>query len=628
MANASFNIAQLLGAASSTGVKGKNPASLGDTLLGGGDAEAFKSLLLGGLAKSRASQVAASDFLSGAKPANADQSGLIELISVSPDLLAKLQSLKTEDLASLPGPLAAVFAPHMTPEGTLDETAQSMLDTLANLTTQTTSIEGLFMQDPEIAKLLGQLSAALKGTATTDLKDGAFAGLFDDLASKTLGTTANVTAAHVSENGDGLVLVTDKGNVTINVADMDLDQFNAFKKLAFADLAPFLTETRAVRVDAHTIMNIAQGPDFLLDPNAPRVTFIRVSENVGALPAGVLAHLSSQAISHVQSALDAQAQNQTVVSAAPIFLDAAVIARAAGKVTQTPATSAAQTTDAQTMAFNRAGLYAALLGVPSSDAQKTATTTAATKAQSATDAALQFAQGPALPQTVVAQGTPLVQSFAAQLQPGKTAINGDTALKGLDTSLISADADAGDMSSSFSLDSAFPVRAESAGTSAVASTLLMAKTASVPHPATHLVSVSLARAAEGGIPGGDRQFTIQLDPENLGRVKVTLEFGENNTVKAKLIAERPETVALLQKDAAALEKSLHNTGFDVKTDGLTFSLGDNNSFSGNMSQNGNSYQNGGNQPSDEDGTDLATIHTVMSVFVDPVTGLTHVNIVV
>jgi flagellar hook-length control protein FliK len=627
MANASFNIAQLLGAATSAGAKGKGTASIGDALLGGGDAEAFKSLLLGGLAKSRASQVAASDFLSGAKPANADQSGLIELISVSPDLLARLQSLKTEDLASLPGPLAAVFAPHMTPDGTLDETAQSMLDTLASLTTQTQSIEGLFMQDPEIAKLLGQLSAALKGTATTDIKDGAFAGLFDELASKTLGTTANVTAAHVSENGDGLVLVTDKGNVTINVADMDLDQFNAFKKLAFADLAPFLTETRAVRVDAHTIMNIAQGPDFLLDPNAPRVTFIRVSENVGALPAGVLAHLSSQAVSHVQSALDAQAQNQAGVSAAPIFLDAAVIARAAGKVTQTPVTSTAQTTDAQTMAFNRAGLYAALLGVPSSEAQKTATTTAAAKAQTA-DAALQFAQGPVLPQSSVAQGTPLVQSFAAQLQPGKTAINAGTALKGLDTSLISADADAGDMSSSLSLDTAFPVRAESAGTSAAASTLLMAKTASVPHPAIHLVSVSLARAAEGGIPGGDRQFTIQLDPENLGRVKVTLEFGENNTVKAKLIAERPETVALLQKDAAALEKSLHNTGFDVKADGLTFSLGDNNSFSGNMSQNGNSYQNGGNKPSDEDGTDLATIHTVMSVFVDPVTGLTHVNIVV
>src|SRR5690606_23834203 len=102
-----------------------------------------------------------------------------------------------------------------------------------------------------------------------------------------------------------------------------------------------------------------------------------------------------------------------------------------------------------------------------------------------------------------------------------------------------------------------------------------------PHPGTHLVAVALQRNLNPqGAPGTERSFSIMMEPGSLGRVKVTLEFGENNTIKAKLIAERPETLSLLQKDVAALDRILSNNGFDTSSaDAFSFDLGSSDSFS-------------------------------------------------
>lgn len=637
MQNASLNIGPSFGS-TLNGLKGKTgPATLGDIISGNNDG--FKSLLLGGLAKSKIASAAAQ------KTAPAAAVSTIEMITIPADLLAQLQALRSDDLSSLSPELTAVFAPHMTAEGTLDQTAQTMIDTLADMGKDgSASIESLFLQDPAIAALFTQFTSALKGIEDRLSKAAATdaVALFDDIATKVIGSATHVTSVHVNAAGNGLVLATDKGTITVNAADLNADQFNAFKKLAFADLAPFLSTPRTVRIDPHTLMKSVQGPSFLDDENAPQVVFIRIAENVSAVPAAVLDQSANAQNASALAALQAQASLGTTASETPLFLDASLVARAASAVTpqtgtqttdqalalpsSTPKTQATQATP---QVFGRANLFAALLGLPHADAAPDAVKGEQTPATPVTPDLLAARTAQTTTQNASALATALQNATAAgTLSQGGLHAQVAPLLKGMDNGLLTTDAEGSDLLSA-GFDAAFPVRADAASTAASASALLQSRGAGAGHPAIHLVSIALSRGMDGAMPGGaDRQFTIQLDPENLGRVKITIEFGDNNMVKAKLVAERPETVALLQKDAVALERSLHASGFDVKADSLTFNLGGEGSFQGSMSHNGNSYQNGGNQPSDEDGTDFATIETVMPIFVDPRTGLTHVNIVV
>ncbi|MCB1538599.1 MAG: flagellar hook-length control protein FliK, partial [Alphaproteobacteria bacterium] len=300
-----------------------------------------------------------------------------------------------------------------------------------------------------------------------------------------------------------------------------------------------------------------------------------------------------------------------------------------------------QTMTPQASPFNHAQLMAALLGLPaqqktapqmqtpgmSAQAQSSATAdtqtgTIAANAPNTAGLQIQAAAAPNAAAAIHISATTLMpQSTAAPHGFGKE-------LKGLDTSLAAFDATDGNMTGL--TDPALQIHADAAQNIAGSTaTLTAARTAaSGLHPSIHLVSAALQRGMEGAVAGIDRQFTIQLEPANLGRVKITLQFSEDNTIKAKLVAERPETVAMLQKDANTLQRTLHDQGFNLNADSLTFDLGGQGSFQGSMSQNGNSYQNGGNASTDEDGTELATIETVMPIFVDPETGLTHVNVVI
>ena len=71
-------------------------------------------------------------------------------------------------------------------------------------------------------------------------------------------------------------------------------------------------------------------------------------------------------------------------------------------------------------------------------------------------------------------------------------------------------------------------------------------------------------------------FDIRLDPAELGRVDVRLEVGHDNRVQAVLAAERPETLAELQRSARDLERALQDAGLDVGENGLEFQLRDEN----------------------------------------------------
>jgi len=82
------------------------------------------------------------------------------------------------------------------------------------------------------------------------------------------------------------------------------------------------------------------------------------------------------------------------------------------------------------------------------------------------------------------------------------------------------------------------------------------------------VAMKLASTAADG--GG--RVTIRLNPEELGKVDVKLEFGRDGSVRAQISVERPETLEMLQRDARALDKALQEAGLKTDQNSLEFNL--------------------------------------------------------
>jgi flagellar hook-length control protein FliK len=90
----------------------------------------------------------------------------------------------------------------------------------------------------------------------------------------------------------------------------------------------------------------------------------------------------------------------------------------------------------------------------------------------------------------------------------------------------------------------------------------------VPPAPVFQIGMQIAKAAPGRI---DR-LVVQLEPAALGRVEVRLKFHRDDQVSAVIAAERSDTLDALQRDARLLERSLHQAGLRLDSDGLTFSL--------------------------------------------------------
>ncbi|MGL4975063.1 MAG: flagellar hook-length control protein FliK [Bosea sp. (in: a-proteobacteria)] len=73
---------------------------------------------------------------------------------------------------------------------------------------------------------------------------------------------------------------------------------------------------------------------------------------------------------------------------------------------------------------------------------------------------------------------------------------------------------------------------------------------------------------------GSKRFDIRLDPAELGRVDVRLEFNEDGTVTASLTADRVETLQMLQRDARTLERAFEQAGLKSSDGGIDFQLRD------------------------------------------------------
>ena len=90
----------------------------------------------------------------------------------------------------------------------------------------------------------------------------------------------------------------------------------------------------------------------------------------------------------------------------------------------------------------------------------------------------------------------------------------------------------------------------------------------IMQPATNQVFVQLTRAVQNG----ENKITIQLRPEELGRVEVKLDIAGDGRVKAMVMADKPETLDLLQRDSRTLERALQESGLKPDNNSLSFNL--------------------------------------------------------
>lgn len=109
---------------------------------------------------------------------------------------------------------------------------------------------------------------------------------------------------------------------------------------------------------------------------------------------------------------------------------------------------------------------------------------------------------------------------------------------------------------------------------------------------TEQVTVQMQR----GVASGQDRMTIQLRPEELGRIDIRLDFGADGRVKAQVSADNPLTLELLQRDSRNLERALQDAGLKTDSGSLSFNLrGDGQQFS--RQGNGDGASNGQNQKS-------------------------------
>jgi flagellar hook-length control protein FliK len=66
--------------------------------------------------------------------------------------------------------------------------------------------------------------------------------------------------------------------------------------------------------------------------------------------------------------------------------------------------------------------------------------------------------------------------------------------------------------------------------------------------------------------------TIQLRPEELGRIEIKLEMSQDGKVRAAITADNPATLELLQRDARGLERALQDAGLRADASNLEFNL--------------------------------------------------------
>lgn len=90
------------------------------------------------------------------------------------------------------------------------------------------------------------------------------------------------------------------------------------------------------------------------------------------------------------------------------------------------------------------------------------------------------------------------------------------------------------------------------------------------------IKVNITKSAVKGVD----KIQIQLNPEDLGSIEVKMQIGKDGKLQAHIISGRPETMDVLQKEIASLEKAFSDAGFQMDEGSLSFSFRESNSQNG------------------------------------------------
>lgn len=93
-----------------------------------------------------------------------------------------------------------------------------------------------------------------------------------------------------------------------------------------------------------------------------------------------------------------------------------------------------------------------------------------------------------------------------------------------------------------------------------------------PAPTSTQVIEQIKVNINKSVKAGMDRVTIQLRPENLGRIEVKMELSQDGKVRAFVTAESRETLDMLQRDARGLEKALQEAGLRTDSNNLHFAL--------------------------------------------------------
>ncbi len=155
-------------------------------------------------------------------------------------------------------------------------------------------------------------------------------------------------------------------------------------------------------------------------------------------------------------------------------------------------------------------------------------------------------------------------------------------------------------------------------TAQLASLVTQATHASHPHSVTHIVAASLIKSAQSG---ENQTLKLQLNPPELGRIEVHMQFTKDKTMKAHMVIEKPETMLMLQRDAQVLERALQEAGMESGGGNLSFELSGDRNDSGNDGNGTN-----GTKHAEADDNEIEMIETTMTWYVDADTGHQRYNI--
>ena len=94
-----------------------------------------------------------------------------------------------------------------------------------------------------------------------------------------------------------------------------------------------------------------------------------------------------------------------------------------------------------------------------------------------------------------------------------------------------------------------------------------------PQLSAQVAPAVLSMGVVPGTDGGPGRLTVAIRPAELGTLQIITERTEDGTARIAVLAERPETLQLLVRDAPTLEAALRAAGVDEGGGGLSLTFG-------------------------------------------------------